>query len=356
MNRKKIKTVFTYGLTTMMTLGSTCFSIVALANDASLTPEAPMFLNETDRGQAIFANSKPDFIVDDSILLIVGDEFNPLDYVLVHDDEDGYIDLEESHVIFNNVDTSKAGLYQVTYQVADKEGAVSTKTVPVRINAIPVIHAQDVTLKVGDSFNPLDYITVTDDEEIKLTASNVVSNNVDTSKVGVYQVTYRVEDSYWTSTTKTIQVHVIENSVNSTNNQINNNKELESTPANDQPTVKKEPTPTPTPNNNQSTVTKEGNLDSSTSHSQSSEEKSQKSESAESLINELANDESTVEEDEIKEEDSNHSQLDSVITAPDEINQQLPKTGFSSTFNLFLGGLITLTGGSLIILSRKNKL
>ncbi|KAB5608591.1 DUF5011 domain-containing protein [Bifidobacterium jacchi] len=81
---------------------------------------------------------------------------------------------------------------------------------PSVINAIPVITAEDVTLTVGDSFNPLDAAKVDDREDgsITLTASHVFANDVDTSKAGTYHVTYRVSDSKGATATKTITVTV----------------------------------------------------------------------------------------------------------------------------------------------------
>ncbi|EHQ8840234.1 DUF5011 domain-containing protein, partial [Enterococcus faecalis] len=53
---------------------------------------------------------------------------------------------------------------------------------------------------------------------------NIIANNVDTSKIGRYSVTYKVTDSNGASTTKTIIVTVKEKITNSdnVNNQQNN--------------------------------------------------------------------------------------------------------------------------------------
>ncbi|MEG2504710.1 MAG: DUF5011 domain-containing protein, partial [Carnobacterium sp.] len=67
-------------------------------------------------------------------VLFVGDLFNPLDDVSVSDFEDGEIKLNKENITFNDVDTSKAGNYQVTYSVVDSAGATANKTIAVTVN------------------------------------------------------------------------------------------------------------------------------------------------------------------------------------------------------------------------------
>ena len=157
----------------------------------------------------VTVNARPTFIGNDDLIIVVGDPFNPLDYVLAFDEEDGYIPLTETNVIFNDVNPSQAGTYTVIYEVTDSHGAMTQKEISVVVNAIPVIEATDVVLTVGDRFNPLDYATVIDDEAIILTEANIISNNVDPLTPGTYEVTYQVEDSYGAIATKTITVTVV---------------------------------------------------------------------------------------------------------------------------------------------------
>ena len=78
------------------------------------------------------------------------------------------------------------------------------------INLVPTINASDKTLTVGDEFDPLKDVTATDEEDgdIPLTIENVIKNEVDNTKVGVYEVTYKVTDSQGASSVKTIKVTV----------------------------------------------------------------------------------------------------------------------------------------------------
>lgn len=70
------------------------------------------------------------------------------------------------------------------------------------LNAVPAIMTEDKTLTVGDTFDPLKDVTASDTEDGDLTAKiEVLRSNVDTSKAGTYQVTYKVMDSMGASAT-----------------------------------------------------------------------------------------------------------------------------------------------------------
>ena len=85
-------------------------------------------------------------------------------------------------------------------------------TTPPVENEAPMIHAENKTLTVGDPFDPLAGVYASDKEdgEILLTKDNVVYNDVNTAKAGVYHVTYRVSDLQGSSVEKTITVTVEE--------------------------------------------------------------------------------------------------------------------------------------------------
>ncbi|SHI01227.1 conserved repeat domain-containing protein/fimbrial isopeptide formation D2 domain-containing protein [Clostridium collagenovorans DSM 3089] len=76
----------------------------------------------------------------------------------------------------------------------------------------PTINASNQCIHTGSTFNPLDGVTATDCKGNDLTSKIIVTfNNVDTTKPGVYSVTYSVTDSKGQTTTKTISVKVCTN-------------------------------------------------------------------------------------------------------------------------------------------------
>ena len=147
--------------------------------------------------------------------LTVGDEFDPLADVTAEDEEDGDI-TDKIEILENEVDTTKPGKYEVTYKVTDSGGASHVKTIKVTvnpkmepINAAPIIKAEDKTLTVGDTFDPMADVTATDAEDGNLTDKiEILNNEVDTTKPGKYEVTYKVTDRKGASYTKTITVTV----------------------------------------------------------------------------------------------------------------------------------------------------
>ena len=159
-------------------------------------------------------NSAPVIKATDKTIT-VGDTFDPMDGVTATDEEDGNL-TSKIEVKKNDVDTTTPGKYEVTYKVTDSKGASFTKSITVTVNpkmevlnAVPTIDAADKTITVGDTFDPKDGVTATDVEDGDLTAKIVVEkNDVDTTKAGKYEVTYKVTDNQGATRTKTITVTV----------------------------------------------------------------------------------------------------------------------------------------------------
>ena len=145
----------------------------------------------------------------------VGDEFNPRADVTATDEEDGDI-TNNIEILKNDVNVNEPGIYDVTYKVTDAQGASYTTTIKVTVNpkaadlnACPVINATDKTLTVGDEFDPLADVTATDEEDGDLTDKiKILNNEVDMTKPGKYEVTYKVTDNGGASFVKTIKVTV----------------------------------------------------------------------------------------------------------------------------------------------------
>ena len=110
--------------------------------------------------------------------------------------------------------------FTVTYTPADTDNYKTIKGIEVKLkvhmnwvalNEVPVINAEDKTLTVGDKFDPMDGVTATDKEDGDLTDQiEIAENTVDTSKAGLYSVTYKVTDKGGATTQKSINVVVKE--------------------------------------------------------------------------------------------------------------------------------------------------
>lgn len=95
------------------------------------------------------------------------------------------------------------------YKTVEVEIRVEVVPAISQVDKAPVIHAEDKTLTVGDTFDAMKGVTATDAEDGDLTDKIVITKNtVDTSKAGKYTVVYEVTDSYGTRVVRTIYVTV----------------------------------------------------------------------------------------------------------------------------------------------------
>ncbi|MBA3926271.1 immunoglobulin-like domain-containing protein [Listeria rustica] len=137
--------------------------------------------------------------------------FDAMSSMEATDEEDGDI-TENITVVSNNVDTKTPGNYEVTYKVIDSDGNEATFTRTVIVTEAPVITGDAITKVNPDAtFDPKSTMEATDKEDGDLTDSiQVVTNDVDTSTVGTYHVTYSVTDSDGNKATFTRTVIVTE--------------------------------------------------------------------------------------------------------------------------------------------------
>ena len=135
----------------------------------------------------------------------------------------------------------------LNYQTVEVDITVEVVPVLVSVKGIPVIKAEDKTLSVGDTFDLLKDVTAIDREDGDLTDKiEVIYNNVDTTKAGTYEATYKVIDTQGASSTKTITVTVEEKNISQTPD---NDQEKTDKPNNDN-----DKTNIPNENNNTETV------------------------------------------------------------------------------------------------------
>ena len=149
----------------------------------------------------------------EDVALTQGDEFDPLEGIFAYDNECG--ELKDVKVTPSSVDTDILGIYELEYTVSDLAGNITTIKRIVKVNPqtatlnhAPIITAKDVTLYVGDTFEPLKNVVVKDQEDGENVKLEVIKNTVDTTKAGTYEVVYKAADSDGATSTKTIKVTV----------------------------------------------------------------------------------------------------------------------------------------------------
>lgn len=138
---------------------------------------------------------------DDLHLHLGQKSFNLMDGVSAHDVKDG--DLTTKVVLCSTVDVNTEGTYQVTYQVTDSAGHKTSATRDVVVtNDAPVIHVSgNNQTEVGHAFDPLQGVTADDYQDGDLTTEIKVAGDVDTSKLGDYELIYTVTDKNGAVTT-----------------------------------------------------------------------------------------------------------------------------------------------------------
>ena len=142
------------------------------------------------------------------INLNVGSNYEELGATAV-DLEDG--DLTENIVISGNVNTSLIGTYQITYNVTDSEGSNASEVIrtvniiDITPPVITLIQGETLNVVIGSSFTN-EGATASDNVDGDLTSSIIVSEAVNTSIIGTYQIIYTVTDSSGNQAEDVIQI------------------------------------------------------------------------------------------------------------------------------------------------------
>ena len=131
-----------------------------------------------------------------------------------NDTNDG--DITSDIVTVNNVDTSILGTYTVTYNVTNSSGISASeviRTVNVIDSTPPVITLigqSNISHLVNTTYND-DGATASDNYNGDITSNIVIVNNVNTSVLGTYTVTYNVSDTWGNDATEVIRtVNIID--------------------------------------------------------------------------------------------------------------------------------------------------
>ena len=114
--------------------------------------------------------------------------------------------------IINKVNTNKLGTYTITYKITHLK---TTKIIKRKVKVVDTIKPEitlqgnEVTIYQNDTYNEPGY-TATDNYDKDITSKVKVTNNIDNTKAGTYEVTYSVSDSSKNKTEIKRKVNVIE--------------------------------------------------------------------------------------------------------------------------------------------------
>ncbi len=138
----------------------------------------------------------PEILVED-IMVVAGEEVTIDKYVAVSD-------IQEVTAMFVLSDGSRADKFtfdgtplDVTVEAVDASGNKAEAVMKVNVldTEAPVITAEDVTIYVGDEFDPMAGVTAVDNVDGDVSERIVITGEADTEKEGTYTLTYMVKDA-----------------------------------------------------------------------------------------------------------------------------------------------------------------
>lgn len=133
--------------------------------------------------------------------------------------DDDFDDLTVDDVTISGDTTiDGVGSYDVTYSAVDSSLNLTEKTIRINVlaNEKPEIIVTNPTLDLGESFNYIDYISVTDESDTDVMDNlKVLYNDVNTAQEGQYSVVVSVYNSSGLFTDARIIVNVVDSKLNS---------------------------------------------------------------------------------------------------------------------------------------------
>lgn len=176
----------------------------------------------------------PPILEGEDVVIQLGDKFNPLDFVVASDEEDG--DISNDIIVTNNSisydnqnNTNKPGKFEVTVSVSDSGGYTVSKKFVVIVNDAPVIEASERWFVEGwtvDKTNLLSKVTAHDLEDgdisskidiisIEYSNGNIEYNPLffntqlnDNALTDVAIITYSVTDNYNKTTFCSVNLNI----------------------------------------------------------------------------------------------------------------------------------------------------
>ena len=162
--------------------------------------------------KSVDINSVPTMeVANETVTLVKGDKWSlDLHGVTANDKEDGKLEIK----VEGNIDTNTVGTYKITVTAVDSQGAKVARQLTVIVNdkknSVPVITAQDIQINKGQRYDvALHNAQATDAEDGNLTSKITYTTTVDTTRVGKYQTTFKVQDSQGVEASITVNVEVL---------------------------------------------------------------------------------------------------------------------------------------------------
>ena len=174
------------------------YNLKAIVTDASGNESTKKFK------LVVYDRIKPTIISDDVILLNIGEDFNPSDYIKAVDEYDGLLDFSLSEY-----DITTLGEKTITISAVDKSGNTETKDIILNVidRVSPTINLKEEELNVMEDYNLYDNIISVNDNLDNLSVSDVL---IETKKVGTkrFLVTYSISDISGNVTIKEVYENV----------------------------------------------------------------------------------------------------------------------------------------------------
>lgn len=142
----------------------------------------------------------------DSIVIPQNDQLNWKDQFIFKDADGNKID----NVIFKGkVDTRKAGIYHLTYQVTDQWGGQMSGQCQVRVCSLPTLVGSDnVEIPIDTLFNPKGYFVFEDEDRNKINNVTFIGT-LNSHQEGIYVLEYEVIDQWNQKLNGKCQVRVL---------------------------------------------------------------------------------------------------------------------------------------------------
>lgn len=159
----------------------------------------------------VIQNTPPNLTILDDPMIEVNEPFDPFDWVVAHDKEDGDL-TAQIQLIEGRVEPSP-GVYELVFYVEDSQKAFDIDSMYVHVmkgNTPPDISASD---KVIYQYTKFDYYADVSTSDFEDGTISILwyEGEVNVEELGIYYVTYYCMDSEGLITTKTISVEVIRN-------------------------------------------------------------------------------------------------------------------------------------------------